>query len=254
MCTYVCWCMSVSIYVPLCDSNRPDSFIFTIIILNSIHCKWVKSAWTLNQWLILHSHEYSTNFCTISSECSESVLYIYYITVNVSVCPLEMYGRETEWIPEAPVSLSSLFAIDFGFRILSTILKTFIVGCTRDNVFITVIKNIVISVLESIFCSLVRWDVRRDSQQSRGSSLVPFCGRFFIIIIYFFNSLSSALRVIKINSDSRAGHSLEWKRQITRGEEKESLCSQVRMRQTPPGSEWPHSVVTVDCSNHMTHQ
>lgn len=61
-----------------------------------------------------------------------------------------------------------------------------------ENVFITVIKNVVISVLESIFYSLVRWDVRWDSQQSRGTSLVPLCGRFFYYYYLFFNSFSSA--------------------------------------------------------------
>lgn len=101
--------MSVSIYVPLWDSDLPDSFIFSIIRLNAIHCKWVKSALTVNQWFILHSHEYLKNILCPIFRMQCSVYYIvYYITAHV--CSIEKYGRETEWIPEAPVSLSSCFS------------------------------------------------------------------------------------------------------------------------------------------------
>lgn len=246
--------MSVSIYVPLCDSNRPDSFIFTIIILNSIHCKWVKSAWTLNQWLILHSHEYPTNFCTISSECSESVLYslLYYSTcqclplrnvwernrVNTwSSCFFVFFVCHRFWLQDIEHNIEDFYSWLYKGKCLY--------HSNKEHCYFSAWVNI-----------LQLSEMRRETRLPAKSWIQfgAFLWEVFYYYYLFFNSLSSALRVIKINSDSRAGHSLEWKRQITRGEEKESLCSQVRMRQTPPGSEWPHSVVTVDCSNHMTHQ
>lgn len=170
---------------------------------------------------------------------------VYYIRVHVSVCSIEKYGRETEcsscffvffvshrfWLQDIEHNIEDFYCWSYEGKCLYY--------SNKEHHYFSAWVNI-----------LQLSEMRRETRlpAKLWNQFGVFVWEAFIII-YF---LTALVELIKINSDSRAGHSLEWERQITRGEEKESLCS--RMRQTPPGSEWPHSLVTIDCSSHMTHQ
>lgn len=96
-------------------------------------------------------------------------------------------------------------------------------SCAKENVIITVIKINVISALESILCGS---EMRREMRlaEKLWNRFGAFMERFVFLLFFFFTA-NSAVGVLQINSDSEAGHSLEWKRQITRGEEREERKS-----------------------------
>lgn len=135
--------------------------------------------------------------------------------------------KKIELIPEPLISLSAPLAIhlrSFFFLLQDIehdIENLYCVCAKKKKVIITVVKINVNSELESILGGLARWDVRWDSQRSCGTGLEHLWRGFLA---------NSAVGVLQINSDRKAGHSLEWKRQITRGEERKkrkpvSVCA-----------------------------